>query len=59
MVDPYKLNNSKVEDEKLAEDKLVHDISELSLTAGTGSQRKPVEDCDCPQVLSYGHHILV
>ena len=44
MVDPYKLTNSKVENDKLLEDKLVHDISALSLTAS--NQRKPVEDCD-------------
>ena len=44
MVDPYKLIDSKVEDDKLAEDKLVQDISALTLTSG--SQRRPVEDCD-------------
>ena len=44
MVDPFELTNIKVEDDKLAEDKLVQDISALTLTAG--SQRKPVEDCD-------------
>ena len=51
MVDPFRLTNSKVEDDKLAEDKLVQDISALTLTAG--SQRKPAEDCDHLYVVSY------
>ena len=44
MVDPYKLTDSKVDEDKLADDKFVNNISALTLTAG--SQRKPAEDCD-------------